>query len=105
MSEVRQIGRPFAPGRAPTAGRMKGSRNLITKAFLKAFGDDFKEHGAETIRILRVEDPAAYVRIAASFAQAETHDGGALVKISINRFFAEEPTVTIDGANDDKPAV
>jgi hypothetical protein len=98
MSEGRLIVRPFAPGSAPTAGRMKGSRNLITKAFLKAFGDDFKEHGAETIRILRVEDPAAYVRIAASFAQADqTHDGGALVKISINRFFAEDKPVTIDG--------
>ena len=35
--------------------------------------------------------------------QAE-HGGSALVSISINRFFAEEPTVTVDGASDDKPA-
>ena len=41
----------------------------------------------------------------ASRMVAAEHGGGALVHISINRFFAEEPTVTIDGASDDKPAV
>ena len=37
----------------------------------------------------------------------DSNGNNTLVKISINRFFAEEPTVTIDGASvaDDKPAV
>jgi hypothetical protein len=57
---------------------------------------------------MRIEKPAEYVRcaldVASKVVQAE-HGGSALVQISINRFFAEEPTVTVDGASDDKPAV
>ena len=34
MSEVRQL-RPFAPGRAPTSGRVKGSKNKLNAQSLK----------------------------------------------------------------------
>ena len=111
MSEVRQIGRLFAPGHAPTNGRVPGSKNKLNARSLKVINTllaDFAEHGSEAVRIMRTERPNEYVRTAMDVASrmvAAEQGGSALVQISINRFFAEEPTVTIDGASDDKPAV
>ena len=111
MSEVRQIGRPFAPGSAPRNGRVAGSKNKISARSLKVIDTllaDFAEHGSEAVRIMRTERPNEYVRCVADIASrlaAAEHGGSALVQISINRFFAEEPTVTVDGASDDTSAV
>ena len=49
------IGKPFVPGRAKTGGRARGARNKLSQAFLEAFAADFEEHGAEVIRIVRME--------------------------------------------------
>ena len=54
----------FEPGRAKTGGRAKGARNKLSVAFLQAFAADFEEHGAEVIRIMRVESPTDYVKAA-----------------------------------------
>ena len=111
MSEVARIGRPFAPGSAPRTGGVAGRKNKLSARSLKvidALLTDFAQHGADAVEIMRIERPAEYVRTAMDVASrmvAAEHGGGALVSISINRFFAEEPTVTIDGASDDKPAV
>lgn len=110
MSEVRQL-RQFAPGNAPRTGGVAGRKNKLSARSLNvidALLTDFAQHGAEAVKIMRIERPAEYVRTAMDVASrmvAAEHGGSALVQISINRFFAEEPTVTIDGVSDDKPAV
>src|SRR5262249_35759423 len=72
------IGNPFAPGRAKTGGRARGARNKLSQAFLEAFATDFEEHGAEVIRIVRMERPHEYLKTAAylmpkEFEITETH--------------------------------
>lgn len=49
----------------------KGSRNLISKAFIKALRDDFELHGATAIENCRIFDPAAYLRLIASLLPKE----------------------------------
>ena len=110
MSEVRQL-RPFTPSSAPRTGGMAGRKNKLSARSLKvidALLTDFAQHGADAVKIMRTERPAEYVRTAMDVASrmvAAEHGGSALVQISINRFFAEEPTVTVDGASDDTSAV
>ena len=59
---------PFKPGEG---GRPKGSKNRLNWAFLTALAQDFEEHGAEAIRICRIEDPTAYTRMVASLMPRE----------------------------------
>lgn len=56
---------PFAPGNRK-GGRPVGSRNKLGEVFLKALHEDFLDHGVETIRKARIEDPVAYIKIIAS---------------------------------------
>ena len=85
MSEGRQIsGRPFTPGSAPRQGRTPGSKNKISGRSLKvidALLKDFTEHGAEAIKIMRLERPAEYVKCAMDVASrmAAAEHGNALV--------------------------
>ena len=114
MNDKTIIGTPFTPANAPRNGRASGSRNKVNRYAWKVIEDllaDYKEHGKATIDILRIERPYEYVK--ASLAATEialkyTQQGkqaGALVQISINRFFPDkdQPTVTIDGVSDDQP--
>jgi hypothetical protein len=55
----------FEPGRKKTGGRAKGARNKLSVAFLEAFAADFEQHGAEVIKIVRVEKPSEYLKTAA----------------------------------------
>jgi hypothetical protein len=50
----------FAPG---NSGRRKGSRNKLSGDFIGALADEFAEHGAEAIRIVRVERPHEFLKI------------------------------------------
>ena len=53
MSEGRQIGRPFAPGRAPRTGGVAGRKNKLNSRSLKvidALLTDFAQHGAEAVQ-------------------------------------------------------
>jgi hypothetical protein len=59
------IGKPFEAGRAKTGGRRAGARHRLSTSFLEAFASDFAEHGAEVIKIVRVERPAEYLKTAA----------------------------------------
>jgi hypothetical protein len=59
------------PGHAKVGGRVKGSRNKLTLKFIETLCADFEEHGEDTIRILRTEDPATYARVIASLAPKE----------------------------------
>jgi len=56
-----QKGQPKTSG----SGRRTGARNKLSQAFLEAFAADFEAHGIETIRIVRMERPHEYLRVAA----------------------------------------
>jgi hypothetical protein len=59
----------FLPGESP--GRPKGARNRLQSGFLYALAEDFEKHGADAIKICRIEEPARYVQIVASLMPRE----------------------------------
>jgi hypothetical protein len=68
----------FERGRPKTGGRAKGAKNRLSHAFLEAFAADFEQHGAEVIRVVRMEKPHEYLKTAAylmpkEFEITETH--------------------------------
>lgn len=76
----RLAGGKFAPGSpAISPGRPKGSRHRLSESFLKALADDFDEHGIAAIERVRAEDPATYIRVAASLIEkvVDVTSGGA----------------------------
>jgi hypothetical protein len=48
------------PPRSP--GRPRGARNLFNRAMINDLHSEWVEHGKEAIRIMRIEDPAMFVR-------------------------------------------
>ena len=56
-------GRPFQPG---GSGRPRGAKNKLQGAFLTALAEDFAQHGADVIRITRIEEPVQYLKVVAS---------------------------------------
>jgi hypothetical protein len=61
-------------------GRPAGARNKLQTKFLQALADDFEKHGADAIKLARIEDPIRYVSIIAGlmpreFAVADNHLG------------------------------
>lgn len=75
-------------------GRKKGSRNKITKAYLKALKADFKEHGKETLEKVRKSDPKAYMRLVAELVPKEVDldpQGTGDVKVMIVKSFDAVP--------------
>jgi hypothetical protein len=59
----------FLPGHS--FGRPKGARNRLQSSFLNALAEDFEKHGADAIKICRIEEPARYVQIVASLMPRE----------------------------------
>jgi hypothetical protein len=59
----------FLPGESP--GRPKGARNRLHSNFLYALAEDFEKHGADAIKICRIEEPARYVQIVAGLMPRE----------------------------------
>jgi hypothetical protein len=47
-------------------GRPAGTRNKLSSAFLEDLLAEWREHGKGAIRILRIEEPGAFVRVVAS---------------------------------------
>ena len=47
-------------------GRPKGSRDAITKEFIDALTEDFKEHKSATLKAAREKNPCEYLRVIAS---------------------------------------
>jgi hypothetical protein len=45
----------FQPGQPKTGGRARGVKNRLSHAFLIALAEDFEQHGAEAIKICRME--------------------------------------------------
>ena len=48
------------------AGRPKGSRNKFSEAFLRDFLAEWEKGGQDAIKRVREEDPATFLRVAAS---------------------------------------
>jgi hypothetical protein len=69
MSERRRRDGTFLPGQS--TGRPKGARNRLQSSFLHELAEDFAEHGADAIKICRIEEPARYVQIVASLMPRE----------------------------------
>lgn len=81
----------FLPGNT-MGGRPKGSRNKFAEEFIKDFLADWEVAGASAIQACRLEDPAAYIRVAASLVPKEfniTDNESALASI-INQFNDEQ---------------
>jgi hypothetical protein len=54
----------FQKGMEKTGGRAKGTRNKISEAFLKDLHAEWERSGAATLKILAVENPAAFAALA-----------------------------------------
>ena len=55
----------------PKGGRKPGSRNKLCRAVLEDLMADWAEGGAAAIKIMRIEQPAAYVRVMCSILPKE----------------------------------
>lgn len=61
----------FEPGHTLSAGRPRGAKNRLHRSFVEALHEDFREHGADAIRVCRMEDPTAYLKVIASILPRE----------------------------------
>jgi hypothetical protein len=65
------IGKPFEPGRAKTGGRLKGSRNKISEAFLKDLAAEWETSGPDALKVMAREEPGNFVRVVAALLPKE----------------------------------
>jgi hypothetical protein len=61
----------FEKGMRKTGGRTKGVKNKLSHVFLTDLLADYEQHGAEAIRICRVERPVEYVKMIAGLLPKE----------------------------------
>jgi hypothetical protein len=62
----------FKPGISGNPlGRPKGSKNRLSEKTYEELANDFQEHGADAIRIVRMTEPASYLRFVASVLPKE----------------------------------
>lgn len=72
----------FQKGQPKTGGRAKGIRNKISDAFLKNLHEEWQRSGQATLRILAVEQPAAFAHLVAKILpQAFDDEFPAVVRI------------------------
>lgn len=69
------IGRPFKKGEG---GRPKGSRNKLGEQFIEALYENWRANGAEALEKVRIEDPAAYLKVIVSVLPKMLHVEGEL---------------------------
>jgi hypothetical protein len=63
--------KPFLTGRAKTGGRIKGSRNLISEAFLKDLAAEWQESGVAALKVMAKTDPSNFVKVTAALLPKE----------------------------------
>lgn len=61
----------FQPGQPKQGGRARGVKNRLSYAFMTALVEDFEQHGADAIKICRVERPNEYLRVIAHLMPKE----------------------------------
>ena len=54
-----------------SGGRAAGSRNKLQAVLIENIAEDFAEHGAGVIRIVRLERPTEYLKVVASLIPKE----------------------------------
>jgi hypothetical protein len=65
------IGVPFERGRPKTGGRLKGSRNKISEAFLKDLAAEWEVSGPDALKVMAKEDPSGFVKVTAALLPKE----------------------------------
>ena len=67
------IGRPFQKGmaRPPGAGRVKGTRNKISEAFLKDLALEWEKSGPDALKVMAKEDCSGFVKVVAALLPKE----------------------------------
>jgi hypothetical protein len=61
----------FIAGNSGNGGRPKGSRNKLGEEFVATLQADFMAHGAGVVERVRIEQPAAYLKVIASVIPKE----------------------------------
>jgi hypothetical protein len=65
------IGRPFQKGMAKIGGRVKGSRNKISEAFLKDLAAEWEVSGPDALKVMAKEEPGNFVKVVAALLPKE----------------------------------
>jgi hypothetical protein len=65
------IGKPFQVGRLKTGGRVKGSRNKISEAFLHDLAVEWEASGPDALKIMAKEEPGNFVKVVAALLPKE----------------------------------
>jgi hypothetical protein len=66
---------PFEPIEAAPVKPAKETRARVTAKFLADLAEDYAQHGAGAIRILRIEKPAEYIKTVAALLPREDVSG------------------------------
>jgi hypothetical protein len=74
---------PWKPGQSGNpAGRPKGARSKLGESFIDALLEDFREHGVQSIRAMRAEKAADYVKVIASILPKEIDLSGEIETVA-----------------------
>src|SRR6516165_10948371 len=65
------IGKPFQKGMAKIGGRVKGSRNKISEAFLKDLAAEWEVSGPDALKVMAKEEPGNFVKVVAALLPKE----------------------------------
>jgi len=65
------IGRPFQKGMQKIGGRIKGSRNKISEAFLKDLAAEWEVSGPDALKVMAKEEPGNFVKVVAALLPKE----------------------------------
>jgi hypothetical protein len=69
--EKMSLGRPFVKGMAKLGGRVKGSRNKISEAFLHDLAAEWAESGPGALKVMAKEEPGNFVKVVAALLPKE----------------------------------
>jgi hypothetical protein len=67
------IGKPFVRGmqKVPGSGRVKGSRNKISEAFLHDLATEWEASGPDALKIMAKDEPGNFVKVVAALLPKE----------------------------------
>lgn len=76
-------GKPFELGRAKTGGRIKGSQNKISEAFLHDLAAEWEVSGPAALKVMAKTDCSGFVKVALALLPKEfTIDDNRLKDVS-----------------------
>jgi hypothetical protein len=65
------LGKPFQKGMAKLGGRVKGSRNRISEAFLKDLAAEWETSGPDALKVMAKQEPGNFVKVVAAILPKE----------------------------------